>query len=94
MSCLHYLRLFAHSGVQHILCCVFCFVCLRPVSCVPNVVSFSNTICVGHHCVQTNANNVNKTSAVLQTTGGKDEPNMFFVVAVEIETNITTRNDT
>ena len=41
MSCLHYLRLFAHSGVQHILCCVFCFVCLRPVSCVPNVVSFS-----------------------------------------------------
>jgi hypothetical protein len=24
---------------------------------------------------QTNTNNVNKTSALLQTTGGKDEPN-------------------
>ena len=23
--------LFAHSGVQHILCCVFCFVCRRLV---------------------------------------------------------------
>jgi hypothetical protein len=23
------------------LCCVFCFACLRPVSCVPNVVSVS-----------------------------------------------------
>jgi len=23
------------------LCCVFCFVCLRPVSCVPYIVSFS-----------------------------------------------------
>ena len=23
------------------LCCVFCFVCLHPVSCVPNVASFS-----------------------------------------------------
>ena len=25
------LCLFAYSGVQHILCCVFCFVCLRLV---------------------------------------------------------------
>ena len=31
MSCLCYLRLLAHSGVQHLLCCVFCFVCLRLV---------------------------------------------------------------
>jgi hypothetical protein len=30
-----------YSGVQHILCCVFYFVCLHPVSCVPNVASFS-----------------------------------------------------
>jgi hypothetical protein len=30
---------FAHSGAQHILCCVFVFVCL--VFCVPNVASFS-----------------------------------------------------
>jgi hypothetical protein len=28
-----------HSGVHHILCCVF--VCLRPVSCVPYAASFS-----------------------------------------------------
>ena len=31
MSYLSYLCLLAHSGVQHILCCVFCFVCLRLV---------------------------------------------------------------
>jgi hypothetical protein len=34
-----------------------------------------NTICAGHHYRQTNANNVNKTQALLQTTRGKDEPN-------------------
>jgi hypothetical protein len=34
-----------------------------------------NTICVGHHYTQTNINNVNKTWILLQTTGGKDEPN-------------------
>ena len=28
MSYLRYLCLFACSGVQHILCCIFCFVCL------------------------------------------------------------------
>ena len=33
-----------------------------------------NTICVGHHYTQANTNNVNKTWALLQTTGGKDEP--------------------
>jgi hypothetical protein len=32
-----------------------------------------NTICVGHHYMQTNTNNVNKT------TGGKDEPNIVFM---------------
>ena len=32
MSYLYYLCLFAYSGVQHILCCVFCFVCLPLVS--------------------------------------------------------------
>ena len=37
-----------------------------------------NTICVGHHYTQTNTNNVNKTwiRTLLQTTGGKDEPNI------------------
>ena len=27
--------------VQHILCCVFCLVCLCPVFCVPNIASYS-----------------------------------------------------
>ena len=31
-------------------------------------------MCVGHHYPQANTNNVNKTCALLQTTGGKDEP--------------------
>jgi hypothetical protein len=29
------------------------------------------SICVGHHYMQTNTNNVNKTRTLLQTTGGK-----------------------
>ena len=40
MFYLRYVRLFAHNGVQHILCCVFWFVCLRLVSCGSNVASF------------------------------------------------------
>ena len=35
-----------------------------------------NTIYVGYHYAQTHTNNVNKTWALLQTTGGKDEPNI------------------
>jgi hypothetical protein len=31
MSHLRYFFMFAYSGVQHILCCVFCFLCLRLV---------------------------------------------------------------
>ena len=38
MSYLRYFCLFAYSGVQHLLCF---FLCLRLVSCVPNVASFS-----------------------------------------------------
>ena len=34
-----------------------------------------NTVCVEQHYAQTNTNNVNKTWDLLQTTGGKDEPN-------------------
>ena len=30
-----------YGGVQHIVCSVFCFVCLRLASCVANVASFS-----------------------------------------------------
>jgi len=38
-----------------------------------------NTIWVGHNYAQTNTNNVNKPWALLQTTGGKDEPNIIFM---------------
>jgi hypothetical protein len=31
-----------------------------------------------HHYAQTCTNNVNKTCALLQTTGGKDEPNIVL----------------
>ena len=37
-----------------------------------------NTIWVGHHYAQTNVNSVNEKLALLQTTGGKDEPNIVF----------------
>ena len=37
-----------------------------------------NTICVGHQYSQTKPNNVNKKWALLQTTGGKDEPKLLF----------------
>ena len=50
-----------------------------------------NTICVGHHYIQTNTNNINKTWAPIQTTGGKDEPNNLFYF-VEIVADIKTRN--
>jgi hypothetical protein len=38
-----------------------------------------NTICVGHHYAQTNTTNINNTHALLQTNGGKDEPNIVFI---------------
>jgi len=38
-----------------------------------------NTICVGHHYYKTNTNNVDKTRALLQTTGGNDEPRIVFI---------------
>ena len=38
-----------------------------------------NIICVGHHYAKTNTNNVNKTHMLIQTTGGKDEPNIIFM---------------
>ena len=39
-----------------------------------------NTICIGHHYKQTNTDNVNKISNLLQTTGGKDEPIIVFMI--------------
>jgi hypothetical protein len=38
-----------------------------------------NTICVVHHYTLTNTNNVNKKRVLLQTTGGKDKPNIDFI---------------
>ena len=38
-----------------------------------------NTISVGHHYKQRNTHNVNKTYGFLQSTGGKDEPNIVFM---------------
>ena len=38
-----------------------------------------NTICVVHHYTLTNTNNVNKKRILLQTTGGKDKPNIDFI---------------
>ena len=38
---LRYLYLFVHSGVQHILCCVFVFFCPRLVSYAPYIAIFS-----------------------------------------------------
>jgi len=38
-----------------------------------------NTIDVGHHYTQINTNNINKTWSLLQTTGGKDEPNKLDI---------------
>ena len=37
-----------------------------------------NTMCVGHHYLHANTNNVNKTWAFLQTIGGKDEPTIVW----------------
>jgi hypothetical protein len=37
-----------------------------------------NIICVGHHYTQTSSKKVNKTLALLQTTEGKDKPNIVL----------------
>ena len=50
-------------------------------------------MCVGHHYPQANTNNVNKTRALLQTTGGKDEPNIVCMRKSQNETqNVKTHN--
>ena len=38
-----------YVGVQHILCCVFCFDCLRLASSVPNVANFSGLSIIDCH---------------------------------------------
>ena len=50
-----------------------------------------NTICGGHHYGQTNTHNVNKTCALLQTTGGKDVIILFIfpfpIICIDIQYN-------
>ena len=55
-----------------------------------------NTICVGHHDTQTNTKQINKTCALLQTTGGKDESNIVFMrkIVMDITTWNSERKDT
>jgi len=38
-----------------------------------------NKICVGNHYTQAKTNNVNKTWALLHTTGVKSEPNVVYM---------------
>ena len=41
--------------------------------------SYSQYMLERHHYAKTNTNNVDKTWALLQTTGGKDKPNIAFM---------------
>jgi len=52
-----------------------------------------NAICVVHHYAQTNTNNVIKTWALLQTTGGKDEPNIVFIQNSQRTSQQGTQNE-
>jgi hypothetical protein len=53
----------------------------------------TNTMCVGHHYPHANTNNVNKTWALLQTTGGKDEPTIVCMRKSQHGTqNVKTHN--
>jgi len=51
--------------------CSFCFVIF-----IFDSKEKHNTLCVGHHHTQTNTN---KTRTLIQTTGGKDKPNIIFI---------------
>ena len=54
-----------------------------------------NIICVGHHYVQTNINNVNKTRTLLQATRGNDQPNIVLKRTSRHGTqNVNTHNMT
>jgi hypothetical protein len=54
---------------------------LPPVVCRRVHVLFTLLVCVKREVKtnQTHTNNVNKTRTILQTTGGKDEPNTVFM---------------
>jgi hypothetical protein len=52
MSYLRYLCLLAYSCVQHILCCVFCFTCLRLVyGGVKHILCFVFVMCGHNFCL-------------------------------------------
>jgi hypothetical protein len=51
-----------------------------------------NTICVGHHYMQANTNNVNHTWAPLRPTGGKDEPSIVFYAEIVTTSQHGTQN--
>jgi hypothetical protein len=61
---------------------------IKLMCCTPTQV-LPNTICVGHHYTQSNTINVNKTWALLQTSGGKDEPNIIYLEIVADNTHGT-----
>ena len=51
-----------------------------------------NTICVKHHYTQTTTNNINKTWALLQSTEGKDEPNIVYMWKSQLTQQHETQN--
>jgi hypothetical protein len=53
-----------------------------------------NTIYATHRYAQTHTNNVNKTCAFLQTTGGKEEPNIVLCVNRNEHHNMELRLET
>ena len=53
----------------------------------------TNTMCVGRYYPQAKTNNVNKTWALLQTAGGKDEQNIVSIRKSQHGTqNVKTHN--
>ena len=49
-------------------------------------------MCAGHHFPQANTNNVNKTCALLQTTGDKDEPTIVCMQKSQHGTQIVKKH--
>ena len=72
--------------------CIFCFTSIREKLWTLDTQGSDkeiphNAIYVGHHYSQKNTNNVNKTWALLQTTGGNDEPNIVFNAEILADNN-------
>jgi hypothetical protein len=72
--------------------CIFCFTSIREKLWTLDTQGSDkeiphNAISVGHHYSQKNTNNVNKTWALLQTTGGNDEPNIVFNAEILADNN-------